>query len=313
MLSLFLGSGFSKWAANLPLARELFDFDILLRGPREEQRLERLKKLKSYWDYQNPSEYPEKFIAYAHEMYKKKDLNILLWYIVRRLSDPFLVADRWSPRLRTPMIDEKIVMELPGVRLARMFLQKCRPSSIVTTNYDMLVEYALGTKSFNYGIKSQVLEGRGVDSVPKWNQGPPVLSGDVPLIKLHGSVNRDLTSYCSEGRRGITGNALIVAPVHEKKPPVQLQNEWNLARECLMKSNKLVVFGFAFKEYDQAVLNLLREAGRKLDLVLLIDPTPKKDAASKLWPEARISTIPPPDADFKLVKEWSGFVATVFR
>lgn len=43
MLSVFLGARFPKWAANLPLVSELFDFDILARGLREEQKLERIK------------------------------------------------------------------------------------------------------------------------------------------------------------------------------------------------------------------------------------------------------------------------------
>ncbi len=71
MLSLFLGAGFSKWASDLPLVKDLFDFDILIRGSREEAKLVRIRKLKSYWDYHNPSEYPEKFIAYAHAFFRK--------------------------------------------------------------------------------------------------------------------------------------------------------------------------------------------------------------------------------------------------
>lgn len=55
--TLFLGAGFPKWASNLPLVKDLFDFDIYIRGPREEERLDRIRKLKSYWDYHNPSEY----------------------------------------------------------------------------------------------------------------------------------------------------------------------------------------------------------------------------------------------------------------
>ena len=34
MLALFLGAGFSKWAADLPVASQLFDFDIEPWWPR---------------------------------------------------------------------------------------------------------------------------------------------------------------------------------------------------------------------------------------------------------------------------------------
>lgn len=307
MLALFLGAGFAKWASDLPLVKKLFDFDIWIRGPKEAAKLERIKKLKRYWDNDNPSEYPEKFISFAHEFFKKKDLAILLWYIVRRLSDPFLVNDPWSPKTRIPMIDEKIVSLIPGVLKARTFLNTCnslQSSGIITTNYDMLVEYALGTSRFNYGIQGQALRGRGKYSVAKWNRGPVILSGHLPLIKLHGSVNRDLTGYYSEGRRGITGNALIVAPLPEKQPPLELRAEWDLAFKLLQASSKLIVFGFAFNPYDQAALNLLRAGGKNLTSVLLINPSSKASIAKELWCQAAITTCPPPQDDFKSIEEW---------
>lgn len=34
MLAMFLGAGFSNWAASLPVARQLFDFEIEPWGPR---------------------------------------------------------------------------------------------------------------------------------------------------------------------------------------------------------------------------------------------------------------------------------------
>lgn len=202
-----------------------------------------------------------------------------------------------------PMIDEKIVSQIPGVLKARMFLNAYNPSSIITTNYDMLVEYALGTNGFNYGVQDEILQGRGKYSVAKWNRGPPVLSGRVPLIKLHGSVNRDLTGYYSEGRRGITGNALIIAPVPEKEPPLELQAEWDLAFKTL-QSSKLIVFGYAFNEYDQAALNLLRAGGENLKSVLLINRSSKANIAKDLWPKANVTTCPPPQDDFNDIKEW---------
>jgi hypothetical protein len=307
MLSLFLGAGFSKWASNLPLVSNLFDFDIFVRGPREKKKLERVRKLKAYWDHSHPSEYPEKFIAHAHDLMKEKDLENVLWYIVRRLSDPFLVNDPWSPRTRIPMIDEEIVSEIPGVVNASRFLNKClspATSGIITTNYDMLVEYALGSGGFNYGVRGQLLRGRGKYSVAKWNRGPVTLSGHIPLVKLHGSVNRDRTGYYTEGRRGITGRALIVAPVPEKRPPLELQTEWDLAFKILKRSSTLIVFGFAFNSYDQAVLNMLRNGGKNLASVLLVNLTSKDEIAKEIWPDAHITTSLPPQNDFHEIDRW---------
>ena len=50
MLALFLGAGFSKWAADLPLTSQLFDFEIEPWGPREYKKLEIVKSLKHNWD-----------------------------------------------------------------------------------------------------------------------------------------------------------------------------------------------------------------------------------------------------------------------
>jgi hypothetical protein len=307
MLSLFLGAGFSKWASDLPLVNELFDFDIFVRGPKEEANLERVRKLKRYWDYYHRSEYPEQFIAYSSEYHRKNDREKVLWYIVRRLSDNFLINDPWSPKTRIPMIDENIVSEMPGVINARTFLRMCKLteiSGIVTTNYDMLIEYALGTKGFNYGIQGQVLRGRGKYSIKTWNRGEVTLTGPLSLAKLHGSINRDVTGYYSEGRRGITGRALIVAPIPEKRPPPELKADWDLAFNILRSSSKLIVFGFAFNDYDQAVLNLIREGGKNLSSVLLINRTSKVNVARAFWPQAKITSCQPPQDSFDCIEEW---------
>ena len=46
-LSLLLGAGFSKWAADLPVASQLFDFQIDAFGPRESNKLQSIKCLKT--------------------------------------------------------------------------------------------------------------------------------------------------------------------------------------------------------------------------------------------------------------------------
>jgi len=65
MLALFLGAGFSKWAADLPVASQLFDFDIEPWGPREYKKLEIVKSLKHNWDISHPHGLTEQFIADA--------------------------------------------------------------------------------------------------------------------------------------------------------------------------------------------------------------------------------------------------------
>jgi len=89
MLALFLGAGFSKWAADLLEASQFFDFDIEPWGPREYKKLEIVKSLKHNWDISHLHGLTEQFIADALN-FQEKNKQAVLWYIVRRLSELFI-------------------------------------------------------------------------------------------------------------------------------------------------------------------------------------------------------------------------------
>jgi hypothetical protein len=307
MLALFLGAGFSKCAADLPVASQLFDFDIEPWGQREDRRLEIVKLLKHNWDTAHPNGLAEQFIAKALN-FQEKARRAVLWYIVRRLSDPFIWKEFHAQRRRRHvlMIDENRRFNVPGIVKAQSLLQRFYGPSlagIITTNYDMIVEYALGTKGFNYGIPNETLIGRGSYPVSTW-RNPVTLLGKVPLAKIHGSISWDENARYTDGRRGLTGDALIVAPTPQKQPPGSLKFVWELARCILERATCLVVFGFAFNPYDEAVSNLLQSSGRNLASVLLIDVEPKIERACHLWPSAAIiSCRPPPEGDAE-IRSW---------
>jgi len=301
MLALLLGAGFAKWAADLPIAAQLFDYAVELRGPPDRGRMAAVRSRKERWDEAHPDGLAEQFIADALE-FPEKDRRAVLWYIERRLSEPFIWKEfhgqRW--RRHVLMIDENRRFDVPGVATARTFIQQFRGpllSGIVTTNYDMLVEYALGTKGFHYGVRSEVLRGRGPYPVSQW-RNPVKLEGEIPLAKIHGSISWDENNRYTDGRRAITGGALIVPPTPEKELPEVLSHVWTLAGSILERADALLVFGSAFNPYDEAVLKLLQRAGRKLKSVLLVDTDPKIHAASDLWPVAKVtSCLPPPSGD----------------
>ena len=153
LLSFFFGAGFSKWAANLPLANELFDYQIT-PWAREQKKLDRVKSLKSMWDENHPNSLTEQFIADALQ-YANSDREAVVWYIVRRLSEPFVWKEYSSGRYRRHvlMVDENRRFAIEGVRKAMQLINiELLPSiaGIITTNYDMLVEYSLSTKGFPY-------------------------------------------------------------------------------------------------------------------------------------------------------------------
>ena len=308
MLGLLLGAGFSKWAADLPLAHQLFDFQITPFGVKEATKAIKVARTKKNWYAENPKEPAEKFIADA---LTRHDINkeLVLWYIVRRLSEPFIWEDKYAFRTRRHVliVDEKRKYEIEGVRKAQAFISNIKTikqvSGIVTTNYDLIIEYALGTGGYNYGVRGQRLTGRGAYPVSQWTK-PVILSGDISIAKIHGSLSWDENGYYTDGRRGLTGNALIVAPTPEKEPSELLRFHWYLAEQILNKTSDLIVFGFAFNPYDVAVLNLLQSSGQNLRRILLIDIYPKTDSARSLWPHAEISSSLPPPEGQEPISNW---------
>jgi len=301
MHALLLGAGYSRWAAGLPVASGLFDFEIEPFGVREEGRLARVAALKGEWNAANPEGEAEQFIADALMM-KTRSRKDVLWYIVRRLSEPFIWMEYHAGRYRRQvfMIDENRCPR-PGAEFLSSIVGGC--SGIITTNYDMLVEYSLTTRGFNYGMPGEQLRGRGPYPLAEWLH-PITLTGLVPLAKIHGSVSWDEVAKYTDGRRGLTGNALIVAPTPDKGPPAELADVWDLAKRTLQRAQKVLVFGFSFHPYDRDVLQLLAKAGHHLRSVLLVDICPQLQRAHNVWPEARIDHTGPPPQGLDDIKAW---------
>jgi hypothetical protein len=194
----------------------------------------------------------------------------------------------------TMMINDRKAREDHGTLRAKSFLsmiEGSKLSGIVTPNYDMLIEFALGTSGVNYGEVGEYLEGRGHNPQFPWQNRPVFVTGDIPLAKIHGSLSWGSTCKWTDGKPGRIGNALIVPPAPEKEAPVSLANTWKLADMILSKSTEMIGFGFAFNPYDEALLRFLSASGTQLKRVLVVDPYPKRRAVKDLWPQARISVI----------------------
>jgi hypothetical protein len=319
-VSIFLGAGFSKWASNLPVASQLFDYNIIVHGKKEALELEFLKQIKGDWDTRNPNEPTEKFIADALSLVSRQK-QVVIWYIVRRLTDTFIHVDSnlyqyeryGNHKLRRHVlwIDEIAAYKHSGVRKARTFLKErgIRYSGVVTTNYDLLVEYSYNSTGFNYGERGEQLSGKAlislhpaVFSLSKWEHVH--LNGDMPLAKLHGSISWDNENKYIDGRCGLTGKALLVAPQPEKVPPDELKVVWELSSRILEETTHLVVFGFAFNPYDKAVLDLLRNCGQNIREILLIDINPNIKAAKKIWKNAIVESAQPPPPGDIVIDNW---------
>lgn len=286
--------------------RELFDFQIKPFGVRDESKIHIVRSANAAWVSEHAEGLAEQFVAHALAA-QPNIRNAVSWYIVRRLSEPYVWSEwhagRW--RRHVLMIDEYRKDKQPGVTRARDFLFRLRPrlSGILTTNYDLLVEYALGTKLFNYGRPGEVLTGRGAYPVSQW-RNPVTLRGSITLAKMHGSISWDLKGRYTDGRGGITGNALIVAPTPEKTPPANLLPEWELAGAILRDSTSLLVFGFAFNPYDKALLAHLHAHGRHIKHVILVDKNPETNRVRRVWPQAEVCVLPPPPEGEPECENW---------
>ena len=305
--SLLLGAGFSKWAADLPLASQLFDFEIVPFGRKEHSRLEKVRSMKQLWNSRWPGHYAEQFVADVFNSGSADDRSVLTWYIVRRISEPYIWREWRSGRERRHvlMINENRKFERRGVREAQKFLLPLNNSlaGVITTNYDLLIEYALGTNEFNYGIRGEILRGRGPYPISQW-RNPVRVTGSLSVAKLHGSISWDLNARYTDGRRGLSGEALIVPPTPEKTPPKELIREWELAAKILLGTKRLLVFGFAFNPYDEALRNHFSKFGQGIEEIALIDIEPPIEQCRRLWPEAAIVCLSPPPADDGLIQKW---------
>ena len=307
MIALLLGAGFSKWAANLPLATELFDFAIEPFGIREKCRLERVRKAKFQWDAMKPDALAEQFIAAVLSCENVRSRKDVLWYVARRISEPYIWQEWHAGRFRRHvlMVDENRKWDRPGVRTAAEFIVQCgrQLAGVITLNYDLLVEYALGSGGFNYGANDEVLQGHGPYPVSQW-RNPARLTGQLPLAKLHGSISWDAEGKCTDGRRGLSGRTLIVAPTPEKRPPAELREQWVLSSRILGRASRLLVFGFGFNEYNEAVLLHLAHAGQNVREVVIVDVCSRETAAAQLWPRAQIRSYQPPPEGLSGIQAW---------
>ena len=227
------------------MAATLFDFAIDTNSAREAQRLRAVQRDKEAWDSESPNGLAEVFIQQmldASEMKRRR----VTWYVTRRLTEPFVA--RKLGGAQALKIDDHRAPTAPGVAPAKVVLSALGPrlSALLTANYDLLPEYALGTAGFNYGTVGEQLIGRGKNPWFPWQGDDPCVSGELLIYKLHGSVSWDSFAKRTDGGCGVRGDALIVPPRPEKVAPVELKLVWQMASRALRAARMLVVFGFAF-------------------------------------------------------------------
>jgi hypothetical protein len=144
----------------------------------------------------------------------------------------------------------------------------------------MIVEYALSSRGFNYGQKDEWI-GYSPYPYPR----PVYATGNLPLLKLHGSVSWSSDSKFPDSRCGLNGECIIVPPHGNKRPREYFPQIWEKSEEILRSTKKAVFFGFAFNEYDRDIIQIISENLDGADQILIIDIVDNRERISKILPK----------------------------
>lgn len=176
-------------------------------------------------------------------------------------------------------------------RLVRRLIESPRRASLVSFNYDVLLDRALARICQEHNIPWSycVRFDAGIVNFPSYRQ----LSTNIPkikLLKLHGSFNWRHCGQCGALRlyyflsyalrptwpqcERCSGNSfkpLLVAPAPEKKVLESLEPAWQTAAACLANAETLTIVGYSFPEIDQKSRGLFSQRLNKCRVITLVD------------------------------------------
>lgn len=275
---LIFGAGWSC-VAGRPLARELFDDVPDAASQSAARRYAEVASEWRRWRLNHGEGYAEQFIG---AMQQGRLWDAVVEFVAARLAKPDL--DRLEHELR---YGERIDKPSPAPEHHEFVTRVLREHSVVgavTTNYDLLVERSLRHRpmkrparpGFHYvGISAGPLRGATVFSV---RRGLVHVTGDVPLCKLHGSLNwvligGSLNAYadCRAAFRQHQ-RSFIVPPTPEKDAPLPLRVIWSEAETMLRRASVWIVVGYSAPVYDTAISTLLTRSTTHDLTIHVVDP-----------------------------------------
>jgi hypothetical protein len=314
-----LGAGFSH-AAGLPLTNQLLAGDLpLTAGERDCVRMRSVRAAFDAWSAANPGEPTEAWLRVAYDQRDSSgpsvgaDWQDIIQYVLRRLSRP-RNADAGPYYYGITRYQAGILHRQFWDALLSNGKSRDHTLAVVTLNYDILPERALHRKEaqgktvplFYYGgfqYHQVVHKMINVSASPEKNHNIVHLGHDVPLYKLHGSMNwawephtqtlkihDDVRAAFRSGDRGV---AAIIPPVEEKEMAAEFAAIWAEAEKALGRAERWVVCGYSMPTYDRAVCNLMERSaalGPK-KAVVLIDPMGSKLAPR--WMFENVAAVEP--------------------
>ena len=309
--AVILGAGFS-YVAGLPLAKDLFDCEFLVRSKAAKQRFEAVLQGWRAWQSMHPAHGPEQFLT---EIYRSR-IPPVPWpwatEIVAAILATPLPCDRGAYQARYAGRITRPVNVLEHDAFWEVMLSRFAIAAVVTTNYDLLAERGLRHRpmqrpyrpGIHYGglIRPQVLKGTALPFSVTKPERQIELEGGIPLYKLHGSLNWGLDagvlSLYQDNRPAFRhgSDAQIVPPVLEKEAPTWLAHVWNGARQALASCSTWIVCGYSLPIYDQSITQLFIDAAapRALTKISLLDPNAHalRDRWRAVAPHVEILPLP---------------------
>jgi len=310
--ALILGAGFSHVAGH-PLAKDLFDSGSAIPSLEAKRRYEVVLRGWRAWKAIHPSQGPEQFLT---ELYRAAVLGPIPWawaaeFVAAILATP-LPHDRGAHQARYGGRITRPVNVPSHEAFWDLVSSRFSVTAVVTSNYDILAERGLRHRPMRRTNRSgvyygglgrpQVLKGTALPFSAAKPERFIELEGDIPIYKLHGSLNwgleagaltlyQDLRPAFRHG-----SDAQIVPPVVEKEAPSWLLDIWGGARQALASCSTWLVCGYSLPPYDRAITQLIADAGTAgaVTRVILLDPY-ATDLVSR-WqavaPNAKLHALP---------------------
>ncbi|MGZ3666433.1 MAG: SIR2 family protein [Ktedonobacterales bacterium] len=281
---LFLGAGFCV-PAGLPAGKDLFAEEPIVQSHKAERDIQIALNAFTAWSSEHVNEPAEAFINSVYDAYRSDGFGYAkLWgaivkFLGYRLASPFAAFYRYEGHSSRALdnINEAYIPE-PHQFWWNSLLEQLYEGwelTVVTTNWDILVERALRPHAttrhpkrpgFHYGFGLERLAASSGYPRSEWRRNP-VVSGTVPLLKLHGSLNWSIDQAGSlikwgDLRPAFRGDAAIVPPTKYKTPPPWANTLWQQAQVALESADCVLVVGYSFPSYDTHVWDLFINASR---------------------------------------------------
>lgn len=271
-----LGAGCSQ-EDGAPLVNDFFDvaFSDRIIYDLERYDSESIQELKTFRKEHLPNSNVEELFSFIDMQSKVKTINIsdleladIRGYLIRLIN----LTLKKSLENKKDTTSKKFIVKVKSI------IESMDNPSLITFNWDLLLDNALirhpsgGTYQLDYGVDFEVIEGRK-------KTAPCNRKGQIPLYKLHGSLN---WIKCSCGRKyfkfqekvGIDYVGKVrenfVCPYKKRKekhdlspmlvPPTflklsdasfdEIKKIWLWAKKDLIKAEKIIIIGYSLPDND---------------------------------------------------------------